>query len=187
MKKLVVLLTAAVMLGACATGGVKKSNTESDALMVNKPLQEIFKMSPVFDKVRDFVAKFDENTPDGRYEIDGDKIFAMVSRYNTKKIEDVLMESHRYHSEIHYLLSGREYLGYTSIEGLSRNTEYDEKSDVEFWNNPPKFDLAYADDKMAVFYNSNAGHAPKIDVDNKERPVVKVVIKFRKEVIDNLK
>ncbi len=154
--------------------------------MINKPLEEIFAMHPAFDKVRPVVAAFNADTKDGAYEIDGKKIVAYVSRYTTSAMPPAKVESHRKHSEIHFTLSGRENLVYTDVDPLKRNGEYVVENDVEFWDAPSNMPKGFIDEKTGMFFNANAGHFPKVAFEGKEIPVVKVVIKFETDVLDNL-
>lgn len=189
MKTLIALSAAVILFAACCANmpaPAPQQAAPQEGNIIHAPLSEMLEMSPVFEKVKPFLATFDATTPDGTYNIDGDKIFAAVSRYNTKPEEEVLMESHRFHSEIHYLLSGEELFGYADIENLTEATPYDDASDVEFWHNPAQFGKYLLDGNYAVFLDVNASHAPKIMQGNEPKHVVKVVVKFHKDVLEQL-
>ena len=51
------------------------------------------------------------NIPDGRYLIDGEKIFANVQSYITK--DDAPYEAHRRYADIQYMIKGLEKVGVT--------------------------------------------------------------------------
>lgn len=69
---------------------------------------------------------------EGKYKIDGDDIFAVVSEYETKKIEKGLWEAHRKYIDIQYIISGKEKIGYACIEDMKSSIDYDEKNDILF-------------------------------------------------------
>ncbi len=151
--------------------------------MINKELNELLLASPVFDGLDTVIAGFDKNTPEGRYNVDGDNIFLLVSRYTTLSEEQILMESHQKYSEIHLLLEGSEELGYCQTAVLIPHMPYDEHKDIEFWQKPTTYPKAVIDAKKAVFFNCGEAHAPRIAIGGKPQPVMKIVIKFKKEVL----
>jgi biofilm protein TabA len=48
----------------------------------------------------------------GRYDIDGDDVYAIVNSYDTKPIGDCGWEAHIRYCDIHYSVSGSERIGY---------------------------------------------------------------------------
>jgi YhcH/YjgK/YiaL family protein len=48
----------------------------------------------------------------GRYEIDGENVYAIVNSYDTKPIGDCGWEAHIRYCDIHYSVSGSERIGY---------------------------------------------------------------------------
>ena len=74
-----------------------------------------------------------KNLPDGRYEIQGDKIFANVQSLKTKPKEDKKWEVHRSYIDIQYVITGQECMGYGLLEDFKTVTKpYDKEKDVEF-------------------------------------------------------
>ncbi|MBP8273317.1 MAG: YhcH/YjgK/YiaL family protein, partial [Acidobacteria bacterium] len=66
---------------------------------------------------------------DGRYDVDGDNIFALVQRYPSKPLLDGRWEAHRKHIDLQVVLSGVEKIGYVSIDQLTAEP-YDENKDL---------------------------------------------------------
>ena len=52
--------------------------------------------------------------PAGKYPIDGDNIFALVSEYKTKSEAEGKLEAHRKYIDVQYVISGEELMGYVS-------------------------------------------------------------------------
>ncbi len=64
----------------------------------------------------------------GKYEIDGESIFALVQHYNTKLQEQGSWEAHRRYIDLQYVAQGVEAFGYANIHRLQQG-EYDTAKD----------------------------------------------------------
>lgn len=105
----------------------------------------------------DYLESFDPATPDGRYEIDGDRVFAMVQSYETAPSTEKRFETHRRNLDIQYIVSGRERLLHLDREGLEPSTQYDEKKDVIFYHDPAaSSSILLGPGEFAVFFPSDA-------------------------------
>ena len=86
-------------------------------------------------KALNYISKTDlANTEIGKYEIEGDNIFALVQEYNTKNPEDAKLESHFEHIDIQYMISGEEMMGLGILKKQIPHTIIKEK-DVAFYPN----------------------------------------------------
>ena len=121
---------------------------------------------------------FNQNTPDGKYEIKGDDIYAMVKSYTTDSPENKKLESHRRYVDIQYIVSGLEVIGWLPIEGLKVMTPYSEEKDVVFYHNSEGMSrLVLTPGMFAVFYPHDA-HRPGCFLD-KPGQVRKIVVKVK--------
>jgi len=73
---------------------------------------------------------------DGKYPIDGDKIYYTLQRYTTKPLNEGKLEAHRKYIDIQFLLEGQELFGYASLKGLTAAQEYNSQKDIAFFNTP---------------------------------------------------
>jgi biofilm protein TabA len=73
---------------------------------------------------------------DGKYPVDGDKIYYTIQRYTTKPLNEGKLEAHRKYIDIQFLLEGQELLGYAPLKGLTIAEEYDPQKDIAFFNTP---------------------------------------------------
>ena len=48
----------------------------------------------------------------GRHAVDGDRVFALVSDYDTKLPEETFWEAHRQHIDVQYVHAGKERIGH---------------------------------------------------------------------------
>jgi len=117
------------------------------------------------------------NLADGRYEIEGKNVLAIVQTYPTKPQSEGRWEAHRDHADIQVVVSGAERMGVVPLEVMTVESPYDAERDVEFYrgNGGKFFDVNGGE--FAVFYPHDV-HMPSLAID-KPQTVKKVVIKVR--------
>ena len=135
-----------------------------------------------FDKVEPlhkaltFAADFNKSQLDGRYEIDGDNIYAMVMTYDSKSAEELKFESHKKYIDIQLLLEGEEFLDVSLDKALGVDTPYSEQNDVALFNPPQSVaSVLLVPGNYAVLYPDDI-HRPGRKVEKKKQ-VRKMVIK----------
>ena len=136
-------------------------------------------LHPSFPKAFTWLAAYDPKTPEGRHEIDGPGLMAIVSRYRTASANEKKWETHRLHGDIQFMVSGSELIGYARRESLIIRTPYDEGRDAEFYEPPVGVVSSFTlgDGSFAIFLPQD-GHQPGVMLGNSAE-VHKVVIKFR--------
>ncbi|MGH7213928.1 MAG: YhcH/YjgK/YiaL family protein [Tepidisphaeraceae bacterium] len=112
----------------------------------------------------------------GRYDLQGEDVYAMVQKYETRPAEKIVWESHRKYIDVQYLASGVERMGWAQIKGMTVTTPYDEKNDCLFYGGTGSTLLLTAG--MFTIYFPEDVHAPGLAVD-KPMSVNKTVIKVR--------
>ena len=114
--------------------------------------------------------------PDGRHEIDGERLFAVVSRDQGRGREQSLLEAHRRYIDIQFVISGEDCIGWLPIADCSRvSSPYDAEKDLEFFFDRPTTWLAVTPGRFAVFYPEDA-HAPLATRGPIHKAVVKVAV-----------
>jgi YhcH/YjgK/YiaL family protein len=120
------------------------------------------------------------NVADGRYEIDGTNVFAIVQTYDAKPQAEGRWEAHRAHADIQYVARGAERMGVASMRGLTVATPYDSEKDVEFYAGGTEigkfFDVTAGE--FALFFPHDV-HMPSLSIAKPQAAVKKVVIKVR--------
>lgn len=112
----------------------------------------------------------------GKYEIDGDNIFAIVNEYQTKDAREGKLEAHKKYIDVQYVAKGSELMGYAPLENQKVIDEYNEQNDITFFSGKKSF--AKVDEEMfAIFFPTDV-HLPGIKL-NKSAYVKKVVIKVK--------
>jgi biofilm protein TabA len=135
-------------------------------------------MSAAFEKAIAFLRRGDVSEfPDGRVDIDGERIFAIVQRYQTVKTETPKFEYHRKYIDVQFIASGAEIIGWSPIGRMTVTEPYDKEKDICFgvvekgtWT--PVYLQA---GQLAVLWPDD-GHAPKIAAGT-PGAVMKIVVK----------
>jgi YhcH/YjgK/YiaL family protein len=88
-----------------------------------------YTVHPRFKNAFDYIHQIDEDTiPVGKYEIDGDNMYALVQEYNTKLKEQGFWEAHRRYIDLQYVVQGAEGFGFANINHLQQGG-YDSSKD----------------------------------------------------------
>jgi YhcH/YjgK/YiaL family protein len=116
------------------------------------------------------------NLEAGKHEIDGKEVFALVSEYESKLHADCRPEAHRAYADIQYIVSGREAIGYASLNGQAVTTEFDPEKDIVFFFGET-VQLILDSGMFAVFFPQDI-HRPSMQIDGPEK-VKKVVVKVK--------
>ena len=117
-----------------------------------------------------------KNLPAGRYPIDGENIFALVSEYKTKPESVGKLEAHRKYIDVQYVISGVELMGYVSFCNQQILEPYKEENDIVFFKGDKSFTKVSAG-MFAIFFSEDV-HMPGIST-GKISDVKKLVIKVR--------
>lgn len=116
-----------------------------------------------------------ENLAVGKYEIDGDNVFAMVQEYDTKVASKT--ESHLKYIDIQCILSGIEVMYALDTDKLMV-TDRPEGKDVIIYADHEQFSkLVICADEFAIFYPGE-GHKPGVAF-GAPAPARKVVVKVK--------
>lgn len=126
----------------------------------------------------DFLINTDlKSLPIGKYEIEGNEIFANVQTLKTKPKEDKKWEVHRKYIDIQYVIKGREKMGFGILEDFKNTiSPYDNEKDIEFLDGE-KFNYIDVYEGDFVIFYPNDVHAPMLSVKNEEE-IKKVIVKI---------
>jgi len=143
--------------------------------------EEYYKLGSRIEKAFRYIKNLDlAQLKTGKFQIDGDNIFALVSEYETKNLEQGLWEAHRKYIDIQYIISGQEKMGYSCLDNMKTSIEYEEKKDILFVTGQGDY-LTVNQGSFALFTPTDA-HMPSIKVDNPQN-VKKLLIKILIETI----
>jgi uncharacterized protein, YhcH/YjgK/YiaL family len=123
----------------------------------------------------------------GRYDIDGDRIFAMLQEYDTSPKETRKAETHRKYIDIQYVFQGAETVGYGFTDGANEILEdlSAEKDAVFYSSVQNERDLVLSAGRYAIFFPTDI-HRPCCDFEEnamRQHHVKKVVIKVAVDLL----
>ena len=134
------------------------------------------RLAPLHPRFQDSFA-FLRNTaladlPDGRTEIDGDAVYAMVVREDGRGKAGARLESHQRAIDIQYAVRGDEVIGWSPAGTAHPGEGYDAEKDVDLHAGTPLAWLPTPPGAFAIFFPQDL-HAPLAG----SGPLVKVVVK----------
>jgi YhcH/YjgK/YiaL family protein len=110
--------------------------------------------------------------PDGRIEIDTDRIYAMVARTQGRGKEHSPLETHDRFLDVQYIIAGTDQIGWQRRVSAGHSRGYVRENDLELWSGQPAHYLEVGPGQFVVLFPQDA-HAPLAG----QGPVHKVVIK----------
>jgi YhcH/YjgK/YiaL family protein len=128
-------------------------------------------------KALDFLKQNDfEKTNNGRYEIEGNDVYATVSRYKTKPLEIGKWEAHEKYIDVQFIASGTELIGYSFLKNMTAISEYNLEKDFQLFEGKGLFAKVEMNTFMILFPSD--AHMPGISIKNPE-DVIKIVVKVK--------
>ena len=125
----------------------------------------------------DFIMNFKKKElPVGRYELDGDRCYALVQEYETAPESEKDFESHRRYIDLQYIIEGCEEMYWQQTNSLEEKIPYNEEADVAFYSGAVSCRFQVRADEFVVFYPQD-GHKPGCCVQFPDK-VRKIVIKM---------
>lgn len=131
-----------------------------------------------FEKAFEFIQKvIAEKFEVGKYEIDGEKIFAFVQNYDSKLKENSVFEGHENYIDIQYVIEGCEMLGVIDVSKADIKEEYNPEKDAAFYQESKLASYCIATQgDFCIFYPHDI-HSPGVAFDNSPSNVRKIVVK----------
>ena len=136
------------------------------------------KLIPEIKEVMDFIKNNDlMMIEDGKYQIDGEKIFAVVQSYKTRDENDVVWESHKKYTDIFYFLKGQEVVGWSPVSRLKLSKELWDEKDIGFYEEISDWTkLIFRANLFGIFFPDDA-HKPCCTYINRAE-IKKIVFKI---------
>ena len=112
----------------------------------------------------------------GKYEIEGKDLFAMVSEYQTKNLDDAKWEAHQSYADVQFIVSGEEKMGYAPLETMEIKEPYNAEKDIIILTGSGDYVTA-TPGTFIIFFPHDA-HQPCVSIGVGSK-VKKVVVKVR--------
>jgi YhcH/YjgK/YiaL family protein len=115
---------------------------------------------------------------DGRYDIEGDKLYALVQSYESVPATQKKYEAHRAYADLQYVVAGAETIHYAPVGSLLAETAYDVERDFQLYRDPTHdMALRLSAGRFALFFTQDA-HKPGC-ISDVSCAIRKIVIKIR--------
>jgi len=136
--------------------------------------EKYFCLHPLFEKAFHYLSKNDFLVmPAGKYQIEQDSLFALVTNYFSKSIDASFSESHKKYIDIQLVVSGRERMGFGLFNDFSHK-QYDSEKDLQKHDGKLNF-IDVEKNRFVIFFPDDI-HMPGLQIDKPEE-IVKVVVK----------
>jgi YhcH/YjgK/YiaL family protein len=113
---------------------------------------------------------------EGRHEIDGDRVFAIVSEGPGRSRSGAELEAHERYIDIQYVVSGTDEMGWKpAARCLVPSRPYDPDKDIAFFGDEPDAWVAVPAGTFALFFPEDA-HLPLVSRGVIRKVVVKVAV-----------
>ena len=136
--------------------------------------ERLSKLHPGFQAAFEFLKRPDiEQLADGRQEIDGTRLYAIVIRGQGKGQQGAKLECHRRYIDIQCSLTESDVIGWKQISACQNPAQaYDETKDLQFFTDTPDSWVAVPQRSFGIYFPEDA-HAPM----GTEGPIHKIVVK----------
>lgn len=127
---------------------------------------DLTELKALFPVAHDFIMSHDMNEiQEQRYEL-GNNAYVNVESYNTYSFEERKYESHKKHVDIQYIITGSENILTADVETLFICQEYNEKSDIAFYDNSVSGQDNYLQAGEVLLLEPKDGHMPCISIND---------------------
>ena len=136
-------------------------------------------LSVRLDKALDLLTTVDfASKENGKHEVDGDNLFYLVQRYQTKSLSEGKHEAHKKYIDIQLVVSGSEIIGFESLADQKVESPYSEEKDAGFYFPSDKMTkLKISAGRFCVLHPHDL-HMP-CRTESSPQDVVKVVVKVK--------
>lgn len=146
-------------------------------------LYYMFQHSELWVAAFRFVETLTPDTPDDRYKILGDDVYALVGSGTTSQLDkNTMLELHWKYCDLHIPIEGMEHVVTSPIDMLETVTSYEEEEDnaVYHLDDFERTDFCLTPGHFLLIM-AGEGHAPRLHVRGGPRPIKKAVIKINHE------
>ena len=146
-------------------------------LDVTDNLSQYEAIHPLFPTAAKFLNRPDlKELEDGKYEIEGKDLFAIVMRAAGRSEDEAKLEVHNNYIDIQVILQGTETMGWKDrAVCLTPEAAFDSEKDVQFFEDRPDTWFQVQPGQFALFFPADA-HAPLVATEEIHKVVIKVAV-----------
>ena len=138
--------------------------------------QRYYALHPRFARAFAFLRDAPMSQSADRHELDGPRLYAMVTQDNGKSIEAAKLEAHRKYIDIHFEIAGGEQIGWRGVERCTKiDSPYSEEKDFLTFFDPSESWSLLSPGTFAIYFPWDA-HAPMVSAGRVHKIVIKVAL-----------
>ena len=168
-----------VGITSCSRHKEAKVEMERDHIIINKlqHAERYYSMHPAFEKAFAFLRQNGlAELPTGRHEIDGDRLFCMISKGPGRSRAEAKLEAHRKYIDIQYVIAGTDEMGWKPTADCKLvDTSYDADKDIGFFKDQPDSWTQVPAGSFVIFFPQDA-HAPLVSSGEIHKVVLKIAV-----------
>ena len=177
---LFVIFISILNITGCSQDQDTKIPMSRDHILVGniEQAEDYYEMNPYFKEAFEFLKRSDlADLPAGRHEIDGDRLFCIVTKDRGRSRAEAKLEAHRKYIDLHYIISGIDEMGWKLTATCdSIDQRYDVDNDIEFFKDHPQNWTKVSPRSFAISFPEVA-HAPMVSAEE----IHKIVLKIKAE------
>lgn len=167
------------VITSCSGQKEAKVEMKRDHIIINQlqHAERYFKMHPAFEKAFMFLRRDDlAELPPEKYEIDGDRLFCMISKGPGRSRAEAKLEAHRKYIDIQYVIAGTDEMGWKPTADCKQiDKPYNADEDIMFFNDPPDSWTPVPAGSFVIFFPQDA-HAPLVSEGEIHKAVLKIAV-----------
>ncbi len=152
---------------------------ERDGIIVDRlaNAEQYAGMHPRFEKAFAFLRRDDlTHLAEGRHEIDGDRLFCLISNGPGRSRDEAPLEAHRKYIDIQYVMAGTDEMGWKPTSACEIvEVRYDPEKDIAFFGDAPQTWTPVPAGSFAIFFPRDA-HAPLVSSGRIHKAVLKIAV-----------
>ncbi len=139
--------------------------------------EDYFHYGEKFEKAFEFLCHPNlSQLPEGKYPIDGEEVFAIVSKEKGRREEKALLEIHKKYIDIQAVLQGTDTMGWKPKGECKQPAgEFDTEKDICFYSDKPDSKIAVKPGAFVIFFPEDA-HMPSISEDILHKVIIKISV-----------
>jgi len=175
------LLVGIVALGTAGCCGNRDAERplKRDHMIIDRleKAERYCDMHPGFAKAFAFLRRSDlAELPAERHEIDGDRLFCMISKGPGRPRAEAKLEAHHKYIDIQYVIAGTEEMGWKpTADCRVVDVPYDGDKDIEFFKDEPDSWNDVPPGSFVIFFPQDA-HAPLVGDGEIHKVVLKIAV-----------
>jgi len=167
------------VITSCSGQKEAKVEMKRDHIIISElqHAERYFKMHPAFEKAFTFLRRDDlAELPAEKYEIDGDRLFCMISKGPGRSRAEAKLEAHRKYIDIQYVIAGTDEMGWKPTADCKViDKQYNADQDIMFFNDPPVSWTPVPAGSFVIFFPQDA-HAPLVSKGEIHKAVLKIAV-----------